>query len=86
MWLDHAWSDALMEEPEVWGVENLGTDGLTIRLAAKTKPLMQWKVGRELRRRVKAAFDAEGIEIASTQRMVWDPSSDDDTKALVDSR
>jgi small-conductance mechanosensitive channel len=58
---------------------------LTIRLAAKTKPLMQWKVGRELRRRVKAAFDAEGIEIPSTQRMVWDRSGADDAP-LVDSR
>jgi small-conductance mechanosensitive channel len=76
MWQDEAWSDAFVEEPEVWGVENLGTDGVTIRLAAKTKPLMQWKVGRELRRRVKAAFDAEGIEIASAQRMVWDRPRD----------
>ena len=72
MWQDDAWSSAFVEEPEVWGVENLGTDGVTIRLAAKTKPLMQWKVGRELRRRVKAAFDAEGIQIASAQRMVLD--------------
>ncbi|MFN2505088.1 MAG: mechanosensitive ion channel family protein [Acidimicrobiales bacterium] len=72
MWQDEAWSDAFLEEPEVWGVENLGTDGVVIRLAAKTKPLMQWKVGREFRRRVKAAFDAEGIQIASSQRMVLD--------------
>ena len=72
MWQDDAWSDSLLEEPEVWGVENLGADGLTIRLVAKTKPLTQWKVGRELRRRVKVAFDAEGIQIPSAQRMVVD--------------
>jgi small conductance mechanosensitive channel len=79
-WKDDAWSDAILEEPEVWGVEDLGRDGVMIRLAAKTKPLMQWKVGRELRRRIKAAFDAEGIEIHSAQRMVWDrPGADRET-------
>ena len=78
-WRDDAWSDAILEEPEVWGVEDLGSDGVTIRLAAKTKPLMQWKVGRELRRRVKAAFDSEGIEIPSAQRMVWEPSAAEKT-------
>lgn len=29
----------------------------------KTRPLKQWMVGRELRRRIKKAFDAQGIEI-----------------------
>ncbi len=80
-WRDDAWSDAILEEPEVWGVENLGVDGVTIRLAVKTKPLMQWKVGRELRRRIKAAFDAEGIEIPSSQRMVWDRAGAEELSA-----
>ena len=84
MWRDDEWSDAFLEEPEVWGVEDLGTDGVTIRLAAKTKPLMQWKVGRELRRRVKAAFDAAGIEIPSAQRMVWDGRGVDREKVAAD--
>ena len=86
IWHDDAWSKSLLEEPEVWGVENLGTDGLTIRLAAKTKPLMQWKVGREIRRRVKGAFDAAGIEISVPQRMVWERSGDDDKAAPVNAR
>ena len=60
-------------------------DGVTIRMAAKTKPLMQWKVGRELRRRVKAAFDAEGIEIPSAQRMVWE-RADGNEAASVETR
>ncbi len=57
------------------GVKDLGTEGVLIRLAAKTRPLMQWN-GRELRRRVKAAFDAEGIQIASAQRMVLNRPED----------
>jgi small-conductance mechanosensitive channel len=39
----------------------MGSSGVLIRLAAKTAPLEQWEVGRELRQRVKAALDAEGI-------------------------
>ena len=92
MWKDDAWAAAFVEEPEVWGVEDLGTEGVLIRLAAKTKPLMQWRVGRELRRRVKAAFDAEGIQIASAQRMILDrpddgpgETADADVRALEES-
>lgn len=70
-WRDTTWSSEIIDEPEVWGVETLGADGVTIRLAVKTKPLSQWKVGRELRARIKAAFDAEGIEIPFPQRAVW---------------
>lgn len=70
-WLDETWSEEILEAPEVWGVEGLGADGITVRLVVKTKPLSQWKVARELRARIKRAFDAEGIEIPFPQRMVW---------------
>jgi small-conductance mechanosensitive channel len=61
----------ILEEPEVWGVEMLGADGIAIRLVVKTAPLEQWKVARELRRRLKDAFDDEGIEIPFPQRALW---------------
>ena len=61
----------VIEEPEVWGVETLGADGIDIRLVLKTAPLEQWKVARELRRQLKTAFDAEGIEIPFPQRSLW---------------
>jgi small conductance mechanosensitive channel len=48
---------------EVLGIENFGESGLTIRARMKTLPLRQFEVARELRRRIKKAFDAEGIEI-----------------------
>jgi small conductance mechanosensitive channel len=57
------WAEKITEEPEVWGVEELGSSGLVVRLAVKTAPLEQWKVARELRERVKAAFDREGIAV-----------------------
>jgi len=71
MWTEQTWVEEILEEPDVWGVESLDADGVTIRLVVKTRPLSQWKVARELRVRVKRAFDAEGIEIPCPQRMVW---------------
>jgi small-conductance mechanosensitive channel len=35
-----------------------------MRIVAKTAPLRQWEVERELRARVKAALDAAGIRPA----------------------
>ena len=61
----------ILEDPEVWGVERLGADGVSIRLVVKTTPADQFKVARELRARIKAAFDRAGIEIPFPQRVVW---------------
>jgi small conductance mechanosensitive channel len=61
----------VLDEPEVWGVEALGAHGIAIRLVVKTRPSEQFRVSRELRRRIKAAFDQEGIEIPFPQQTVW---------------
>ena len=71
MWHDEEWSGRILEEPEVWGVESLGADGIAIRLVVKTQPAEQFKVMRELRVGIKDAFDAEGIEIPFPQRTLW---------------
>ena len=92
VWHDPEWSRSVLEEPEVWGVEDLGADGVTIRLVVKTQPAEQFKVLRELRTRIKVALDAAGVEIPFPQRTVWvrrDPSSsaevtDDDLDALAE--
>ena len=70
---DEVWKerDDVLEEPEVWGVENLGASGVLIRLVVKTRPSEQWAVSRVLRQRIKAAFDAAGIEIPFPQQTVW---------------
>jgi small conductance mechanosensitive channel len=61
----------VIDEPEVWGVERLGAHGVAIRLVVKTQPSEQFRVSRELRRRIKVAFDREGIEIPFPQQTVW---------------
>jgi moderate conductance mechanosensitive channel len=61
----------VLDEPEVWGVEELGPNGIVIRLVVKTTPSEQWRVSRALRERLKDAFDAEGIEIPFPQQTIW---------------
>jgi small-conductance mechanosensitive channel len=73
---DPEFAESVLTEPEVWGVENLGLDSVTIRLVLKTAPHDQLKVTRELRARIKAAFDEAGIEIPFAQRTVWHRSGD----------
>ncbi|MEX0892299.1 MAG: mechanosensitive ion channel family protein [Gemmatimonadota bacterium] len=53
----------LVDPPEVPGVQAFADSAVVIRMVAKTLPLKQWDVARELRRRLKKRFDAEGIEI-----------------------
>jgi small conductance mechanosensitive channel len=68
---DTEWMTQILETPEVWGVESFGADGIAIRMVIKTKPGAQFNVTRELRRRIKYAFDEEGIDIPFPQRTLW---------------
>lgn len=67
---DSAWSYKLDGPPEVVGVQGLGDNAVTIRVMLRTRPGMQWEVGREFRRRAKNRLDREGIEIPFPQRTV----------------
>jgi small-conductance mechanosensitive channel len=65
MWAQPAWRTVMLEEPEVWGAQEVSSTEITMRMVAKTAPLRQWEVAREMRARVKAALDAAGITPAS---------------------
>ena len=58
MWTEPRWRDVIMEKPEVWGVEAVSSNAIVMRLVARTLPLRQWEVARELRERLKTALDA----------------------------
>lgn len=60
---DPEWSWRVMEPPEVLGVDAFGDSGVRLRLLFKTLPREQWGLAREFRRRIKARFDREEIEI-----------------------
>lgn len=53
------------------GVENFGDSQVTLRIVTKTRPLKQWETTRELRQRIKATFDREGIEMPFPHRVVY---------------
>jgi moderate conductance mechanosensitive channel len=71
LWEDDDYRSVIVEEPEVTGVEAMTPDAITLRVLVKTAPMEQWAIARELRQRIKARFDHEGIEIPHPQPMVW---------------
>ena len=62
MWQEQRWRDVIMEEPEVWGVESVSSDAIMMRLVARTLPLRQWEVARELRERLKNALASASVD------------------------
>ncbi|MGI5164346.1 mechanosensitive ion channel family protein [Spirillospora sp. CA-253888] len=62
---DSKWDQLVLEEPSVWGVQSLAADALVIRVVLKTAPGRQGDVARELRERVKLAFDEAGVTVAT---------------------
>lgn len=71
MWEDEEWGELILEEPVVPGVERFDESAVVIRVMAKTLPLKQWDVMREMRRRIKKRFDREGIEIPFPHRTLY---------------
>ena len=61
MYAEAAWSSVLLEPPEVQGVQSMGTDGVSIRIIAKTAPRKQWDVARELRSRITDRMRRDGV-------------------------
>lgn len=68
------YKDVIMEGPTVLGVQNLGESEVVLRMVAKTKPFEQWNIERKIRKKIKDAFDKEGIEIPYPRRVYIQPS------------
>jgi len=60
---DEYYGPKIITAPQVLRVNNFGDSGIDIKILGDTKPLTQWEVTGELRKRIKKAFDEEGIEI-----------------------
>lgn len=67
---DAAFGPFILTPLEVLGVDAFADSAMILKVRIKTMPLKQWEVGRELRRRIKKAFDRNGIEIPFPQRVV----------------
>jgi small conductance mechanosensitive channel len=68
---EEEWSVFFFEPAEVWGVQDLADNEVTLRMVAKVTPAKQWPIERQLRARIKHAFDEAGISIPYPQRTVW---------------
>ena len=68
---DEEWAEAVIEPPNLLGVEALGADGITLRITIKVEPGTQWGLQRTLREALKSALDDAGIEIPFPQRTIW---------------
>jgi len=66
---DPEWSAALVDGPRVLGVESLSLSGTTLRIGIRSAPMRQDDVARELRRRIKTAFEKEQIPLSVVQRV-----------------
>jgi small-conductance mechanosensitive channel len=65
LWDDPDFRDvAIVEEPQVYGLEQLSDKAMIFRITVKTVPAHQAEVARELRMRVKSALDRAGILLA----------------------
>ncbi|MFA9390717.1 MAG: mechanosensitive ion channel family protein [Prolixibacteraceae bacterium] len=68
---DKEFGSKILEPIEVVGVNEFGDSAVIIRARFKTKPIEQWSVGREYRKRLKKAFDEAGIEIPFPHQTIY---------------
>ena len=71
MMADEKYAQYILEPIEIFGVDEFGDSAVMIKGRLKTKPIQQWLIGREYRRRLKKAFDAQGIEIPFPHQTIY---------------
>ena len=59
-----AWADAVLEDPEVLGVESMAADNVTVRVSTKTTPAHRAPLARELRARITRRLQQDGVAAA----------------------
>jgi small conductance mechanosensitive channel len=64
------WRPLILEAPQVLGVEDVSHAGTVLRVQIQTLPFKREHVARELRRRVKIAFDREYIGLGMPQQAI----------------
>ena len=68
---DPGFSARIVADLDIAGVDQWADSAVVIRCRLKCRPLEQWTVRREYLRRLKAAFDAHGIEIPFPHMTVY---------------
>jgi small conductance mechanosensitive channel len=65
---DPAWSKTLVDGPRILGVQSFDRNATTVRLQVRTLPNHQDEISRELRRRIHAELQRQGIPVSIVQR------------------
>jgi small-conductance mechanosensitive channel len=68
---DPLYAPEILEPLEMLGVDRFDESAVIIRCRLKTQPSQQWRIGREMNRRIKKTFDAKGIEIPFPHRTIY---------------
>ena len=68
---DPAFSADILEPLDMLGVDQFTDSAVIIKCRIKTTPMEQWRIGREMNRRIKNTFDAKGIEIPFPHRTIY---------------
>jgi small conductance mechanosensitive channel len=68
---DPAFKDDILEPLEIFGLDKFGDSSIIIKARTTTRPIKQWRVGREFNRRLKKAFDERDIEIPFPHTTVY---------------
>jgi small-conductance mechanosensitive channel len=67
---DPAWKEVIIKPPQFLRVNEFADSAIVVKILGETQPMQQWAVAGEFRKRLKIAFDREGIEIPFPQRVI----------------
>ncbi|MEN6618602.1 MAG: mechanosensitive ion channel family protein [Rikenellaceae bacterium] len=67
---DPIWKEYIIKPPQFLRVDDFADSAIIIKITGETQPIKQWDVSGEFRKRIKIAFDKEGIEIPFPQRVI----------------
>lgn len=65
------WNARILDDLEMWGVDQLADSAVVLRFRIKTLPAQQWNVKREFSKRIKRRFDELGIEIPFPHQTIY---------------
>jgi len=68
---DPAFGTDILAPLEMLGVDQFADSAVIIKCRIKTEPIKQWRIGREMNRRIKNTFDAKGIEIPFPHQTIY---------------
>ncbi len=68
---DSEFKNDILEPLEVAGLDSFGNSAVVIKARVKTKPIQQWRIGREYNRRIKLKFDELNIEIPFPHQTIY---------------